>query len=103
MILLFIFTRDEPTHPCVSCIACLSGFVEIRELRNIFKDMSMDISIKEITKLQKKFDTDGSGKIDIVEFLSMCRSAMASLYQVVEKRGVISHTADVQVRHHTGY
>jgi hypothetical protein len=69
-------TRDEFTETLMSMFRAAdadgSGLIEKRELQDILrKDVNLDLPEREFTRLYKKYDEDGSGEIDVQEFVSM--------------------------------
>ena len=89
-------THDEFTDTLMSMFKAAdadgSGLIEKRELQDILrKDVNLDLPEREFTRLYKKYDEDGSGEIDVQEFVSMMnellQEAQRELGQVPTKQG----------------
>ena len=89
-------THDEFTDTLMSMFKAAdadgSGLIEKRELQDILrKDVNLDLPEREFTRLYKKYDEDGSGEIDVQEFVSMMnellQEAQSELGQVPAKQG----------------
>ena len=70
-----------------------SGEISSDELTSIFKDPRLKMSEKDIELLLKEFDVDGSGAIDISEFLLLMSNRNKKEIQELVHKAIIIRSA----------
>ena len=70
-----------------------SGLVTIDELKSIFKDPRLKMSEADIEVLLNEFDMDGSGAVDISEFLMLMGNSKNKGLQELFHRAIVLRSA----------
>ena len=70
-----------------------SGLITLEELGSIFQDPRMKMSENDVQDLLKDFDVDGSGAIDIGEFLALMSNQKNKEYRELIHQALILRSA----------